>query len=201
MLRSTRPIPILSAVLVAIAVTPGTAAAKCVESIGHPVRPGYVLIVDGQLIGEYAMGAQADMPPKEEIHSVHVTCIDAPQADAAAGARQAAVTLVTKSGSARLLTTYLSDLVREQEEHRARHGSYAPDLETLGFFRSRVPVALEMRVEEAGWQATARVEGLDPVCTVAVGSAVARERGHRRPGGRGVALPRSTPGEPRCASS
>lgn len=166
---STRPCLLLSAALLAIAVTPGTSAAKCVESIGHPVRPGYVLIVDGELMGEYAMGmeADADRPEPEEIHAIRVTCIDAPRAN---GARQAAVMIVTKRGATRLLTSYLGDLVVEQEKYRARHGSFAPDLATLRFLESRYPVEIDMRVEPAGWTATARVEGLAPLCEVAVGS-------------------------------
>ena len=169
-----RSILILSASVLASAAAPATAAAKCLESIGHPVLPGYVLVVDGKIVGEYAMNARAELPPAAEVAAVYVACIDAPQ-DGAPGARQVASIVVTHDGLPRALRTALEDLVRAQESYRERHGSYAPDLTTLGSSAVRT-VPIDMRVGSTGWSAVARIGSREPVCQVAVGEAAAEVR-------------------------
>ena len=173
-----RWILIASAAGLAIATAPASAAAKCLESIGHPVLPGYVLVVDGKIVGEYAMNARADLPPAAEVAAAYVACVDAPQ-DGAPGARRVASIVVTHDGLPRALRGALEDLVRAQESYRERHGSYAPDLTTLGSSATR-SVPIDMRVGSDGWSAVARIGALEPVCQVAVGPAAAAVR--QRPG-------------------
>jgi hypothetical protein len=166
-----RWILIVSAAGLAIAAAPAPAAAKCLESIGHPVLPGYVLVVDGKIVGEYAMNARADLPPAEEVAALSVACIDAPR-DGAPGARQVATIVITHSGLPGALRTALAELVQAQGSYRARHGSYAPDLKMLGTSATR-SVPIDMRVGSTGWSAVARIGTLEPVCQVAVGAAAA----------------------------
>ncbi|HEX6070577.1 MAG TPA: hypothetical protein VFZ18_12155 [Longimicrobiaceae bacterium] len=173
-----RWILVVSAAGLAIAAAPAPAAAKCLESIGHPVLPGYVLVVDGKVVGEYAMNARADLPPAEKVAALSVACIDSPR-DGAPGARQVATIVITHDGLPRALRAALAELVEAQESFRTRHGSYAPDLNVLGVSAAR-SVPIDMRVGSNGWSAVARIGALEPVCQVAVGAAAAEVR--QRPG-------------------
>jgi hypothetical protein len=166
--------------IVAIASTPADAAAKCRASPGHRVLPGYVLMVDGKIVGEYAMNASADMPPSEEIVAIEVVCRRAPTGDADSWAHQAVVFVLTKGGSPALFQSYLEELVEEQQAHHSRTGEYASDLSDLGFFDWRLPIPLEMEVATTGWSATARIQSLSTICHVAVGSAEPMRRSQRR---------------------
>jgi hypothetical protein len=167
----SRVVLILSATVLAIAAAPASAAAKCLASIGHPVLPGYVLVVDGKIVREYAMNDRADLPPPEEVAALSVACIDAPR-DGAPGARQVATVVVTHDGLPLALRRALTELVEAQESYRTKHGSYAPDLQALGSSATR-SVPIDMRVGSTGWSAVARIGSLEPVCQVAVGAAAA----------------------------
>jgi hypothetical protein len=168
---------LLSAALLGSAASPTSAAAKCRESIGHPVLPGYVLIVDGKVVGEYEMNdgsAKAALPAAGEVASVAVVCIDAPQ-DGARGARRAATVIVTHDGLPQAFRAALAELVEAQRSYRERHGIYASDLEALGTTPTRA-VPIDMRVGPGGWSAVVRIGTLEPVCQVAVGAAAAEMR-------------------------
>lgn len=187
-------LPLCAVVLVSLA-APTEALAKCVERIGHPVLPGFVFIVDGQVVGEYAMGEQPPYPPSEQILLLEVTC--RPSTDPARStAQQAAVVVVTKSGARTLLRSYLTDLVEAQRQHRARHGEYASTASELGFFESRVSLPMRIELSRNAWSATATFEGSDIVCTVA-----SRNAGTARTSLRAGAAPRlaSRPDIPRCS--
>lgn len=187
-------LPLCAAALV-VAVAPTEALAKCVERIGHPVLPGFVFIVDGQIVGEYAMGDQPPYPPSEQILRLEVTCRLA-TGPGRSNAQQAAVVVVTKSGARTLLRSYLTDLVEAQRQHRARHGVYASSASELGFFESRVSLPLRIEVSGNAWSATATFEGSDIVCRVA-----SRSSGLPRTALRAGAAPRpaSRPDIPRCS--
>jgi hypothetical protein len=174
----------LCAALLAIAGTAGEAAAKCAESLGRPLLPGYVLIVDGKIVGEYDMDAQAEYPPADQVVSVQMLCRLA-TTPTGSPAKQAAVVVVTRDGAPSLYRTYLVELVDEQQAYRERTGEFAPDLTTLGFFEQRLPLAIEMEATATGWSATLGGGEAETLCAVAVGSA--------RP-----LRPRQTQGVPSC---
>lgn len=159
----------LPVALLAAAAMPSEAAAKCLERAGSPVLPGYVLIVDGDRVGEYAMDANPEMPPSEEILVLSVTCVRA-AGDENPAARQAATVVVTKKGASRLLNSYLRDLVAAQEEYRSMTGEYTADLARVGFFDSHIEIPIEMEVGRMGWFAAATVPGSNTTCRVAVGT-------------------------------
>lgn len=171
----------LSVAVLALAAAPLEAAAKCGPKVGSPLLPGYVLIVDGQLVGEFAMDEQPDYPPAEQILLIEMACLSARGA-ADPRARQAAVVVVTKRGAEKMLTSYLRDLVAAQEEHRSSMGKYARELADLDFFASRIVIPLEMDVGDGGFAATATLGGSDVACRVAVGSHATDSRLQRAPG-------------------
>lgn len=158
-------LPMCAAALVSAA-APTNALAKCVERLGHPVLPGYLFIVDGEVVGEYAMGEEAPYPPSEEILVVEVTCRPADRS-----AQQAAVIVVTKSGARTFMQSYLRELVEAQRQHHADHGEYASTPEELDFFAARVDLPIQMEVAQDAWSATLALEGSDIICRVASGGA------------------------------
>lgn len=158
----------LPVALLAAAAMPSEAAAKCLERAGSPVLPGYVLIVDGERVGEYAMDATPEMPPSDEVLVVEVTCLRA--AGENPEARQAATVVVTRKGASRLLSTYLRDLVAAEEKYRSMSGEYTADLKELAFFESHIQIPLEMEVGDMGWFAAATVPGSNTTCRVTVGT-------------------------------
>ena len=174
--------------LLAMAALPTGAEAKCLERAGSPILPGYVLIVDGERIGEYAMDAQADMPPSDEILVMEVTCLRAESAPNP-NARQAATVVITRRGAPRLLQSYLRDLVEAQKEFHSIAGAYAEDLEELSFLESHIAIPMAMEVGDGGWFAAATIPGSNSTCHVAVGSATRDprfQRGPRTSGGKPV---------------
>lgn len=168
----------LSVALLALATAPLEAAAKCGPRTGSPVLPGYVFIVDGEVVGEFAMDEQPAYPPSEQVLALRVTCLRA-RGDADPRARQAAVVVVTKQGAEKMLTSYLDDLVAAQEKHRASTGEYARELADLDFFSSHIEIPLQMDVGDGGFAATATLKGSDAACRVAVGSRATDSRRQR----------------------
>lgn len=196
----------LGLAFLAVAAIPSIASAKCVESLGRPLRPGYVLFIDGRLIGEYPMsGGNAQLPAPEEVVSVEHLCIDAPQPDAPRGMRQAAVRVVTRRGFPEVARRQLAALVAAQESHRAQHGVYAPDLATLRLAAPELGASIEMTVSARGFTATTGWEEAGSRCQVAVGSGdtvLGREpRGAARSAGSGRPLVRRlAEGVPFCTA-
>jgi hypothetical protein len=189
-MRRTLPTPLLLAALAALAATAATPADAAVKCRTHTV-PGYVMVIDGRLIGEYGMDGtpsspfeQPVLPPTEDILSIEVRCLDVRSGDGEAMVRRSAILVVTKPGAAALLTSTLRDLMAEQARHREASGAYAGSTTALRFFDSRTTVDLAITLTGDGWSATAAMAGLDVVCRVAVDSPVA-----------GAAA------EPTCASS
>lgn len=178
--------------LVAVAALPVDAAAKCQATAGEPLLPGYVLIVDGELKGEFEMGEQAAYPPSDEILRMETACLRA-TGSSDPSARQTALVIITKRGVPRVLKSYLGDLADAQAAYRARTGQYAADLADLDFLASHITVPMEMSVGEGGWWAVATVPGSNSTCHVAVGSATREARFQRGP--------RAAPGTPVCLSS
>lgn len=178
--------------LLAVAAIPSTAAAKCQATTMNPVLPGYALIVDGELRGEYATEEEATYPPSEQILTMEVACLRALRSPDPR-ARQSAVVVITRRGAPRVLKSYLSDLVEAQADYRERTGEYAADLADLDFLATHITVPMEMSVGEAGWWAVATVPGSNSTCQVAIGSAAREARFQRGP--------RARPGTPVCLRS
>lgn len=158
----------VSFALLALAAAPTDAAAKCGATPGGTVLPGYVLIIDGELIGEFAMNEPIAYPPAEQIVHSGVVCLRARGA-AEPNTRQAAVVVITKRGAQKVLTSYLRDLVAAQEDHRSSTGEYARGLSELDFLDSHIVLPLEMEVGDTGFAATASLAEAGVACRVALG--------------------------------
>lgn len=160
----TTRLPRLLIAAAAIAFLPASAAAKCVETASQPVLPGYVYVLDGEVVGVFEMDDSPPHPPAEEILVVEVTC--RPAADSGVPrARRAAVLVATRSGASALLSRHLRDLGGALNAHRAETGSFAADLEEMGFFDGRLTVPIELQGGPDRWSATARLEGSNVVCS------------------------------------
>ena len=160
--------PVLAAAA-ALALLPATAEAKCRELPSQPILPGYAYVLDGQVVGIFDMDEAPPHPPADEILAIETGCIRATDSDVA-GARRAAVMVATRAGAQEMLTNTLHELAAAMDHHRASTGSFAADLEELGFFDSqmRIPIQLETRGDR--WRAVARIDGA-PLRCVAQGRA------------------------------
>jgi hypothetical protein len=161
----------LCVALLGIAAAPDVAAAKCAPSVGHPVLPGYLFILDGRVVGEYAMDQEPEhFPAAEDIHSIEVACVDNPQPDAR-GARQVAKIVVTRSGFADAARLALTQLVEAQTAYHEKHRRYASDLTALNVVGLGKYVPIHMAANETGFAAQISSDSRGVLCAVGLGSA------------------------------
>lgn len=147
-------------------------AAKCSDA----TVPGYVLIVNDRVVGEYGMDtAMPDLSTfatREEIYSITVDCRTLPS-----GARQPMVLITTKTGYRSVVELHLRELVERQRAWHADGGRYR-ELSEIGFYGSaKGLVPIETTATETGWSGTVRPKGLDLACYVVVGSAAPQRPG------------------------
>lgn len=148
----------------AIALLPAAAEAKCIETASQPVLPGYVYVLDGQVVGIFEMSDAPPHPPADEILVVKVTCREAADSGVPR-ARRAAVLVATRAGAPALLARHLRDLSVALETQRAATGSFAADLREIRFFDGRIAVPTELQADADRWKAVARIEGASVVCS------------------------------------
>lgn len=135
-------------------------ARKCPGGLTRSGNQPFIA-VDGSLVDATAIDMEA-----LDIVAMEVGCILVPE-----GARLVkynGIAIVTKSGAAGLMRSYLDQLVLAQEAFRSTHGHYATDLYSLAFFASR-PVfssGIEMVAVDGRWTATMSFDGLGTSCQV-----------------------------------
>ena len=164
-----RDIPIVVSMVlafVAIAGLPNEALAKC--GSGSSVLP--VLIVDGVVVGEYDMRQpQQNMPlDREEIGAIEVTCHWVTSEDGTRRSRQQAIVVLSKSGYAEVLESFLREMIPAQEALHAALGRYANSVSELGPYGLSVELPADLAVSDSGWSAITKVRRLEIGCEISV---------------------------------
>ncbi len=165
-----RGIPIVVSMVlafVAIAGLPNEALAKC--GSGSSVLPGIVLIVDGGVDGEYLGQSQAELPlDSEEIGAKELTCHWVTSEDGTRRSRQQAIVVLSKSGYAEVLESFLREMIPAQEALHAALGRYANSVSELGPYGLSVELPADLAVSDSGWSAITKVRRLEIGCEISV---------------------------------
>lgn len=155
---------------------------KCVS--GPVTAPGFLMMVDGRMIGEFPIpevrdGARGPIFVLEEfapsladaeVLKVETGCREQRDPVTNASTRRATISVFTRDGLPLLMESYLGALVERQEGYRAATGAYADNLAALSFFDSREFIPINMTVTQSGWSATAFIAESPVRCHVIVGS-------------------------------
>ncbi len=166
-----RGIPIVVSMVLAfvtIAGLPNEALAKC--GSGSSVLPGYVVMVDGVVLGEYqTLQSQPDLPlESEEIGAISITCRWVTSEDGTRRSRQQAIVVLSKSGYAEVLESFLREMIPAQEALHAALGRYANSVSELGPYGLSVELPADLAVSDSGWSAITKVRRLEIGCEISV---------------------------------
>lgn len=153
-----RPVCVAATAVLLLANTVEGEPRKCPGGLTRSGNQPFIA-VDGSLVGATTIDLE-----EYDIVAMEVGCILVPEGDRLV--KYNGIAIVTKSGAAGFMRSYLVQLVLGQEAFLSTHGRYATELYSLTFFASR-PVfssGIEMVAVDGRWTSTMSFEGFETAC-------------------------------------